>query len=444
MEDGKAEIAAVEAARLEEKEVEKEMDSETEELITDYGTKPLGEAFLAFKRRREREAAAGAPRGRIRAAGTFSVEEGNGCLLLIDLLTARKWKRLKLSAARGRGRGTSLRQEEMRLVQYPREEDWRLLKRRSSKLRLFNHVFGVSHITHKHGLLTALQAAASRAAFAVDDIVPATAVLHTHDARELLDTATDSEQLWVIKPVNSCKGQGVRILSTASAREAAAEAAAARSGDERHDCEAKDSSDLLLQRYVLPLLLREHKMDLRVFVLIAQVNPPVVLFHRGFLRRAVEPWSAASPSNAFAHLTNVSVSKKHADWPSAREDLLCDVAGLAEASGGDAAAVARCWADVHRAVRAVWEALQPYLRREGSGGMFELLAFDFAVSSAARALLLEVNRNADIEIHCEQQRTWLPALVGGMFDVVFALADGEADLDELGGAWEVIIDERAV
>jgi Tubulin-tyrosine ligase family len=69
---------------------------------------------------------------------------------------------------------------------------------------------------------------------------------------------------------------------------------------------AKLHDDIIVQRYVCNELdYHGHKFDLRVFWLIASVQPLVVLYHDGTLRVALSPYNDTDFSSTSSHLTNI-------------------------------------------------------------------------------------------------------------------------------------------
>jgi tubulin polyglutamylase TTLL4 len=66
-------------------------------------------------------------------------------------------------------------------------------------------------------------------------------------------------------------------------------------------------------------LLRGHKYDLRIYVLVTCYDPlKIYLFEEGLVRFATQPYSTdkSSLSKRFIHLTNFSVNKKASNYVS--------------------------------------------------------------------------------------------------------------------------------
>lgn len=79
----------------------------------------------------------------------------------------------------------------------------------------------------------------------------------------------------------------------------------------------------MVQRYIMnPLLVNGFKFDLRIYVLVTQVEPLCVyVYDEGLARFATEPWRAPRVSNMrdkTVHLTNYSVNRKSAKFKVAK------------------------------------------------------------------------------------------------------------------------------
>lgn len=108
-------------------------------------------------------------------------------------------------------------------------------------------------------------------------------------------SAGDDSPLWIVKPVASSCGRGIRVMSSLQAL-----------------CNIPKSRKVIVQRYLdEPYLINGHKFDLRVYVLVTSVDPLRVYIHdEGLTRLATSKYSTSSTANKFAHLTNYSVNKK--------------------------------------------------------------------------------------------------------------------------------------
>jgi hypothetical protein len=60
-----------------------------------------------------------------------------------------------------------------------------------------------------------------------------------------------------------------------------------------------------------PLLINNHKFDLRIYVLVTCIDPlRIYIYNEGLVRFATEPYSKDHTKNLYSHLTNYSINKK--------------------------------------------------------------------------------------------------------------------------------------
>lgn len=176
-----------------------------------------------------------------------------------------------------------------------------------------------------------------------------------------LGSSTDASW-WLLKPPASSQGRGVRVVSlpdlvkwlatsslssldggsndtaaTAAASDAGAGAGAgvgAGAATATSQC-ATIAGKMVVQQYIdRPMLLRGHKFDLRVFLLVVEVpqltTTPTLhggtvrkfaTFYRdGYARQSAVPFDMHS-TDPFVHLTNLSVQKHHASFETQKEAL---------------------------------------------------------------------------------------------------------------------------
>ena len=127
------------------------------------------------------------------------------------------------------------------------------------------------------------------------DFIPKTYLLSNEFKRfNLIRQNSDNKALWIMKPVNSACGRGVKVI------------------DKKTKLEFK--KDYLVSEYINnPHLLNGLKYDLRVYVLITSFDPlRVYCFKEGLVRFATEKYSLSKKKlkKRFVHLTNYSVNKK--------------------------------------------------------------------------------------------------------------------------------------
>ena len=106
---------------------------------------------------------------------------------------------------------------------------------------------------------------------------------------------SNDDNLWIYKPSQSSQGKGIYIIKELS--------------------ELQHNSDkAVICRYINnPLLINQHKFDLRVYVLVTSVEPlRIYMYNEGLTRFASSPYdtSKTEVKNLYQHLTNYSINKK--------------------------------------------------------------------------------------------------------------------------------------
>jgi hypothetical protein len=74
--------------------------------------------------------------------------------------------------------------------------------------------------------------------------------------------------------------------------------------------ESKLRRPLIAQQYIYnPLLLDGHKFDIRAYMFVASLDPPIVFFHEGYLRINIEKYDTTDLNNKWAHISNIGLQK---------------------------------------------------------------------------------------------------------------------------------------
>ncbi|OHT01317.1 Tubulin-tyrosine ligase family protein [Tritrichomonas foetus] len=107
-----------------------------------------------------------------------------------------------------------------------------------------------------------------------------------------LQKSWKKKALWIIKPVASSRGRGIRVLSSRSMK-------------------PPQKSGKIVQHYISrPLLITGRKFDIRIYALVTSVAPIRIYMHKsGLARFATHAYDPKAPSDRHMHLTNFSVNK---------------------------------------------------------------------------------------------------------------------------------------
>ena len=106
----------------------------------------------------------------------------------------------------------------------------------------------------------------------------------------------ESTGVWIMKPVASSCGRGIKLVTV------------------KEILNLPKKKKVIVQKYIPnPFLINGLKFDLRVYCLLAGVNPMrVYVFEEGLVRFATSPYCLRDTRNRLAHLTNYSVNRKSA------------------------------------------------------------------------------------------------------------------------------------
>jgi hypothetical protein len=199
-------------------------------------------------------------------------------------------------------------------------------------------------------------------------------------------SVSNGSNLWIVKPLNSSCGRGIRVISQLD--------------------EVNFSEAAVLQRYLHdPLLLDGHKFDLRVYVLVTGFAPlEAYVYSNGLARFSSKAYttSAAGHGDKLVHLTNSSIQKHTGTvLPFLENGTEQQAAGtkcslaflwqLVAQRGGDPAAL---WKEVKLCVLKSLVCVDDVIRAQAS--CFELYGFDVMLDSAGKGWLIEVNASPSL------------------------------------------------
>lgn len=149
--------------------------------------------------------------------------------------------------------------------------------------------------------------------FGMKDLVQETYCLYIPDEATRffgqLPLADSKDNLWILKPCTSSRGRGIRILWQFDELRKAFAYPATYDFDPQKD-------RYVIQRYIKnPLLLQGRKSEIRIYWLVASLDPLLVLMYReGTVRLNTMPFSLDDFDNTLVHVTNVFQQKSHPDY----------------------------------------------------------------------------------------------------------------------------------
>jgi hypothetical protein len=231
------------------------------------------------------------------------------------------------------------------------------------------------------------------------------------------------DNLWILKPSNLSKGSGVKIVwDFVWLREALR-----KHGEIKFRYEGR-TVEYVIQRYLKNVLLLDgKKSDMRIYWLIASLDPLLVLMYpEGRTHVTLQPYKLDDFANPLIHLTNAYQQKKHGgDNPDA--ELRWGFPRLQEYLLKEKAAPGNFFEEVLRprlrqilayVVRASIESLK---QTPSSGFFFGLYGADFLLDDQLTPWLTEIQKGPGLSYGDIVKQRLLPAVLRGAAGIVLEI-----------------------
>jgi len=226
--------------------------------------------------------------------------------------------------------------------------------------------------------------------------------------RRLLKENWKSNESYIMKPVASARGIGIKMVSKVD--------------------QIPKKRPVIIQNYIRnPLLINGLKWDLRIYVFVTSFSPLVAyIADDGLVRFSTEKFSL-STRNRFVHLTNYSINKKSKKFQSNQD------AGSAE---GHKWSMKILWGELQKLgydTVKIWEdikdvVLKTLISAEGhivqqvhkhcasQGNCFELFGFDIMLDRTGSVILLEVNVSPSLHSNSKLDQDIKGNLIADVFN----------------------------
>ncbi|CAD8208186.1 unnamed protein product [Paramecium octaurelia] len=240
------------------------------------------------------------------------------------------------------------------------------------------------------------------------DIIPSTFLLPKEYVQFMEKFYKDSESegqqnIWIMKPTGKSRGRGITVLNDIS--------------------DVMYAEPVVLQKYLKnPLLLKGHKFDMRIYVLVTSFNPlEVFLYKEGFARLTTQPFTLDinDLKNQLVHLTNFAVQKTHVQI----QDLESQLGGckislrqLREKLIDRNIDWNKIWEQVQDIVLKSLVACQSEIPNNPNS--FELFGYDIIIDTNQKCWLLEVNASPSLARDYILDELIKQQLIDDIFDLI--------------------------
>ena len=293
-----------------------------------------------------------------------------------------------------------------------------------------NHIPGEESMTRKGDLAENLHsygASDPQGTFSHADFFQPTYRLYDPDERAAffnqLPEVDHPDNLWILKPTNLSRGIGVKVVWQL----ARLKKEFRKHGTITFRHEGREL-DYVIQRYIKNVLLLDgKKSEIRIYWLIASLDPLLVLMYReGTARYTMQPYKLEDFANPLIHITNVYQQKKHGGLdPDAV--LKWDFAGLEAYLSKEKSAPADFLEQVLRprlrqclgyVVRATIERLR---QTPASGFFFGLYGADFILDNTLTPWLTEIQKGPGLSYDDAVKQRVMPAMLKGAARIVLEI-----------------------
>eukprot|EP00057_Strongylocentrotus_purpuratus_P008214 XP_011662688.1 PREDICTED: tubulin polyglutamylase TTLL11 [Strongylocentrotus purpuratus] len=228
-----------------------------------------------------------------------------------------------------------------------------------------------------------------------------------------------AKPVFIVKPDDGCQGEGIYLIS-----------------NPHHMSTTGLTKPAVVQEYIpRPLLLERLKFDLRIYVMLASIDPlRIYICKEGMARFCTVPYQEPTTRNlhvTYMHLTNYSLNKfsnnfVHTDSTDrGSKRTMTSVFGTLANRGMN---TPRMWEEIQELVvktitamlpdlRVVWEAEFPPKRSNPT--CFQIMGFDILLTSKLKPVLLEVNANPSLRLDFEHH------LPNGLVEILPSPVDEE-------------------
>ena len=156
---------------------------------------------------------------------------------------------------------------------------------------------------------------------------------------------------------------------------------------------------LIAQRYIAsPLLLNGHKFDIRAYMYIADVGPPLVFYHDGYLRVNIEPYDTDNLDNKWSHISNIGLQKAHPEYEEKKISTKWSFKTWQQHMLDKGLTTDPEWItnvikpQLRKIMEIAYRSVLPKFQEHKGCGSFALLGVDFLIDSNHRAWLLEYTK----------------------------------------------------
>ncbi|XP_065656343.1 protein polyglycylase TTLL10 isoform X3 [Hydra vulgaris] len=291
--------------------------------------------------------------------------------------------------------------------------------------QIVNHIQNASCLTTKIGLLKTLRDYEKhqkllRKRFSVNNFYMETYLVDSSHESQMFFQIFKKGELWICKPSSRNQGKGIFLVDDLSEFK-------------KKIINEKLSSVFskpcwIIQRYLMnPLLIHGCKFDVRVYMLIASVQPCLAFYHTGYARVTCVPYTNEN-LDLNVHLTNQYVQKKNLLYKEMKEQTVLSFDQLNKyinENVKESKQLPNDWvlSGFQDSMKVIMvDCLKASLDKlDKKKGCFDLLGFDFIIDENMKVWLIEINTNPALHTNCSVLNNLLPPMIDEVLSIVIEL-----------------------
>ena len=235
------------------------------------------------------------------------------------------------------------------------------------------------------------------------------------------DCASVGKNIWILKVAGMNRGFGIEIFSALDRLKNLVKDISTGYQETIVQNNKKTSrskgliktSRFVIQKYIeKPLLFRNRKFDLRVWVLIDQ-DMKLYAFKECYVRLSTEAYKLDSFEEKFVHLTNNALQKYSENYT--EDETLKSAKELEDfvqaTKKPDFSFKGQVWEKIKEMIRLVYRCSAKQLNSNNKNKSFEIFGYDFMIDSNLKTWLIEVNTNPSITTGGKILDAYIPRMI---------------------------------
>ena len=176
----------------------------------------------------------------------------------------------------------------------------------------------------------------------------------------------------------------------------------------------------MIQKYIeYPLVYKEKKSDLRIWVLLTDKNE-IFLYKNSFMKTSCYPYNIYDIDGQISHITSTGIQKNCPEYGKVDDGNTISIEMLDRLYIDDATKISLEKHILHRIIDIVidvFNSIRGRVNFRHRKNCFELFCFNFLIDADYRIWLIDVTTTQEMNMYCRFMKNTLPKLVDDIFSL---------------------------